>query len=325
MTRLTLHDTYSRKDVHDIFDPATEYTPQGGKWGVSGIVSIPDRSGDFVFFVTYGQAQGSHNFDEGISEDGVLTWQSKPSQKLTDPQIRQLIIHDELSNAIYLFLRTRPGIDYTYMGTLKYLSHDATRSCPVHFQWQLEQGPLPSDVNENIQLKLSPSEKPATTASTKPASVLTMMPSAPASRVREGTGTNTFRTKKRADYGAMDAKHAALGRAGELLVVEYERELGNSVIHVSDIEGDGAGYDIRSEAPDGSVKYIEVKTTTGAQSSQFYMSSNELAFAKQHSSNYYIYRLYSYDKESDSAFFYVEQGDPETNFALTPTEYRVSR
>ena len=35
-------------------------------------------------------------------------------------------------------------------------------------------------------------------------------------------------------------------------------------MHVSEIEGDGAGYDIKSYTPDGKVRYIEVKTTRGA-------------------------------------------------------------
>ena len=40
-------------------------------------------------------------------------------------------------------------------------------------------------------------------------------------------------------------------------------DLAEKVIHVSQIEGDGAGYDIKSFHEDGTVKYIEVKTTRG--------------------------------------------------------------
>ena len=85
-----------------------------------GIVSIPDRAGDFVFFVTYGQQQGEHIFDEGVTEDGVLSWQSQPRQSLNNHQIQRLINHDELCNSIYLFLRTRGRLPYTYLGKLKY-------------------------------------------------------------------------------------------------------------------------------------------------------------------------------------------------------------
>jgi hypothetical protein len=102
---LRLYDDYSREEVHDVFAPDTVFTPQSGTWGIRGIVPIPDRPGDFVFFVTLGQEQAGHVFDEGITEDGVLTWQSQPRQGLSDPQIREFVAHDDLKNSIYLFLR----------------------------------------------------------------------------------------------------------------------------------------------------------------------------------------------------------------------------
>ena len=127
MRSLISYEDYSRKEVHDIFAPLTPFTIQRGTWGLQGIVSIPDRPGDFVFFVTFGQQQGEHVFDEGVTEDGVLSWQSQPHQSLNDNQIRQFINHDELCNSIYLFLRTMKGMDYTYLGKIKYLSHDSER------------------------------------------------------------------------------------------------------------------------------------------------------------------------------------------------------
>jgi hypothetical protein len=72
------------------------------------------------------------------------------------------------------------------------------------------------------------------------------------------------------DYTEVDAKNRALGRAGECLVLHYQREtlrrkgrpdLAQRVRHVAAIEGDGAGYDMLSFSEDGTVKYIEVKTT----------------------------------------------------------------
>ncbi len=80
MNKLKLKNLYSREDVHGIFSPETTFTPQAGTWGLQGIIKIPNREDDFVFFVTYGQSQGDHEFDEGITQDGVLSWQSQPSQ-----------------------------------------------------------------------------------------------------------------------------------------------------------------------------------------------------------------------------------------------------
>jgi hypothetical protein len=49
-----------------------------------------------VFFVTYGTSQGAHDFVEDINEEGVLTWQSQPRQRLDTPRIQQFISHDDL-------------------------------------------------------------------------------------------------------------------------------------------------------------------------------------------------------------------------------------
>ena len=137
MARALLHYEDTRADIHELFVPAEQFTAQAGTWGLHGIVAIPNRPGDYVFFVTYGQKQGTHEFDEGVTEESVLTWRSQPRQKLADRQIRELINHNEDANSIYLFLRTDSGRPYTYLGRLKYLSHDTEREQPVHFKWQI--------------------------------------------------------------------------------------------------------------------------------------------------------------------------------------------
>ena len=137
MTKLILYEEYSRVEVHNIFSPDTIFTPQAGTWGLQGVVPIPDRPGDWVFFVTFGQTQGEHTFDEGITEDGVLTWQSQPQQSLNDRRVQQWINHDDLTHNIYLFLRTSIERRYAYLGRLKYLEHDRERQRPVYFQWQI--------------------------------------------------------------------------------------------------------------------------------------------------------------------------------------------
>jgi hypothetical protein len=90
--KLIKYKDYSRKEVHDIFAPKANFTLGAGKWGLWGIIDIPDRKKDYIFFVTYGRRQGDHEFDEHITEDGILTWQSQPSQKLENKDINLLII-----------------------------------------------------------------------------------------------------------------------------------------------------------------------------------------------------------------------------------------
>jgi hypothetical protein len=71
MRDLILYADYSREEVHDIFDPDSSFIPQAGTWGLQGIVKVPDRPGDYVFFVSFGQRQSGHEFDEGITTEGA--------------------------------------------------------------------------------------------------------------------------------------------------------------------------------------------------------------------------------------------------------------
>ena len=65
---LQLYSDYTRREVHAVFAPGTPFTPKAGTWGILGIVPVPDRPKDYVFFVTFGRSQGEHTFDEGITE-----------------------------------------------------------------------------------------------------------------------------------------------------------------------------------------------------------------------------------------------------------------
>lgn len=145
-------------------------------------------------------------------------------------------------------------------------------------------------------------------------------------------GSYTFKGQKR-DYLNEEKRKQALGIAGELLVLKYEKkcltekgchDLAEKVVHVSVEEGDGAGYDIKSFTERGEEKYIEVKTTTSkSKSMPFLISENELEFARRYTNNYYIYRVYDLNRTKKSVKFYKVQGNPEEKFNISPTEYRV--
>ena len=156
MPVLTLYSEYSRQDVHDIFSPDTRFTQSSGSWGLHGIVEIPNKPGDFVFFVTFGQHQAGHTFDEWITEEGIISWQSQPRQSFEDRRIQQFIHHDDKKNSIYLFLRTQRTANYTYLGKLRYLAHDPAREKPVYMYWQLVDWPMPVEILSRINLQLQP-------------------------------------------------------------------------------------------------------------------------------------------------------------------------
>jgi hypothetical protein len=328
---LIRYKDYSREMVHDIFSPETRFTPQTGTWGIHGIIPVPDQDGDFVFFVTLGQQQGEHIFDEGITDNGVLSWQSQPRQSLKNSQIQQFINHDELKNNIYLFFRTSGRKNYTYFGKIKYLSHDKDREFPVYFQWQILDWE-PGDNPEKIGLKLQITTNKEKDISPVKINYLEFV-DPPKNLKREGISTPTFKSKKNPDYSERDARNRALGFNGEMLVLKTEKEalincgkleLAEKIRHISEILGDGTGFDIESFTQEGVVKYIEVKTTTGSMLTPFFMSSNEKAFAELKQENYYLYRVFDYDTTNNSGKYYILHGDLENTLNFSPTQYRVS-
>jgi hypothetical protein len=284
-----------------------------------------------VFFVTFGRSQGDFTFDESITDDGVLTWQSQPHQLLADSTIQDLIHHDDRIDAIYLFLRTRNRVPYTYCGTLGYLDHDREREQPVYFHWQLMNWPPTSAVLNKLGIELGLGEPaPPTAGGSYQRLVETAVPQV---SKRGGTPTAEFFLRRQATHPDQSARSAELGLAGELLVLEMERDtlvnagrpdLADRVVHVSVIEGDSAGFDIRSFEANGSMRLIEVKTTCGPATTAFFVSPNELRMSQTHSSSYVLLRVFGYDWSAKTARFYQVRGAIDLAFVLAPTEYQVS-
>ena len=46
--------------------------------------------------------------------------------------------------------------NYTYLGKLKYITHDIDRKKPIHFQWQILDWDIPESVQIRIGLQLQP-------------------------------------------------------------------------------------------------------------------------------------------------------------------------
>jgi hypothetical protein len=199
---------------------------------------------------------------------------------------------------------------------------------PVHFQWQLLDWPAPSDVLAEMGLKLA-----LTTSATLAANPLLLVETPPPDGVkRGGEGTRDRRTVKRAVHPDQDARNKALGLAGELLVLAAERrklidagrpDLANRITHTSVVEGDGAGYDIRSFAPAGTIRYLEVKTTRSGLAAAFYISPNEVAFSQAHPDSFELVRVYKYDAATETGYCYRLCGPVPNFFSLEPSEFRA--
>lgn len=333
MKVLKLWEGYTREEIHGIFSPETPFTPQAGTWGLHGMIKIPDREGDWVFLVTLGNQQGDHVFDESITKDGVLSWQSQPRLDFSSDAIKSLINHDDQVNNIHLFLRSNKKSSYGYFGRLGYLTHDADRQNPVYFQWQLLDWEPPRDFIKSVGIKLSQEESAISSPVSNHQKNQLIPGERPTTKPRKtGVNTNEFRGKKSPDYGLIDSRNKKLGLEGELLVLNKEilhlreisrDDLADKVIHVSVVEGDGAGYDIKSYDDDGNVKFIEVKTTKGSVNTSFFISPNELEFSKAHATHYELYRLYNFEVETSSGKFYVIKGNLFEQLDITPTQYKA--
>lgn len=319
-------EKYSRKDVRDILAPESPFHPSAGLWAPSGLIEVPGQPNNFVFFVTEGVSEAHHTFDEKVTEDGIVIWQSKPAQKVGDKQIGQLIDHDHFKNNIYLFWRQKKRVDYTFYGRLAYLGHDPESSKPVHFEWQIIDWPMPKKYSAGSIVQESPptygsSFSPSIEKTTPPQSVVIQ------------SSSKSKRRGVKMDYSKRDKKNQELGGLGELMVLAYEKQqlidagkddLVDQIVHISREEGDGLGYDIKSFNLDGAQKYIEVKTTAGPKNTAFYITHCELEFLIQHKHQAYIYRLYEFDREHNKAKLYVITGEALTKLELQPIQYRIS-
>ncbi len=153
---------------------------------------------------------------------------------------------------------------------------------------------------------------------------------APARQHRTSEPIPSYSTPVKRDYLEREARNRSLGAAGEKFVLQYERwrlvELGvghlaDRVQHVSETLGDGLGYDVLSFEPDGRERFVEVKTTAFGETTPFFVSSNEVQFARTQSEKFRLYRLF--DFRSAPRFFELA-GAIEQHCHLDPATYRAS-
>ena len=87
------------------------------------------------------------------------------------------------------------------------------------------------------------------------------------------------------------------------------------------MDGNGAGYDIRSFEPDGKDRLIEVKTTNGWERTPFHISRNEIAVAEEHRDHWCLVRLWDFAREPKA----FEIRPPlDAHVILTPTSFLAS-
>lgn len=146
--------------------------------------------------------------------------------------------------------------------------------------------------------------------------------------VRDSFSTERIPRKFKRDYLAREARNASLGLAGEEFVLQFEEwrlhtnqcpHLASRIEHIARTD-DGAGFDILSFEVSGRERFIEVKTTSYAKETPFYVSQAELEFSKSNEANYRLYRLYEFRR---SPQLFELSGRVDNHCLLDPVSYRA--
>lgn len=134
------------------------------------------------------------------------------------------------------------------------------------------------------------------------------------------------------NYIQNNIENKRIGDLGEIWVLKHERnfleengksKLASKVKHVAKDKGDGLGYDILSFELDGNEKFIEVKTTKGRKNSTFFITRNELEKSKLEKNRYFLYRVYEFNEEKETARLMKIKGDLSSICEL-PINYKVN-
>ena len=327
---------YNRFDISQIFEPGCNFTVGAGRWGLPGIVEAPPKSSNFVFLVTLGKPHEGNPYEDALTEDGYLIWESQSRHKLDSHVIQKMLSHDPEQNNIHLFLRGNANSSYMYFGLLKYFSHDPNSTEPVHFIWRILNWDFEKTNLQSLGIALKAPLDPSYTPTIRTAMAGKLVQVDPPNGRRgaasaERTRRKVVTTEKSSDWAALDARNRHIGLEGEKLIFQMEidrlraaglTDLAAQVKHIS-LVNSAAGYDIASFASNGSLKRIEVKTTQGPISAPFFISINEVLASREDPLSYWIYRVFSFRPDKGEAEYFVINGDVEDTCDLVATNFRA--
>lgn len=132
------------------------------------------------------------------------------------------------------------------------------------------------------------------------------------------------------NFAKKEISNRRMGKGGEEFVLQFEKrrlallqrdDLANEVEWTSKLEGDGAGYDIQSFNPENeSELFVEVKTSHSGKYQPFYISENEVAFSRQYSDQYSLYRVFNFKRAPK---LFMLPGDIGRNVQLVANTYKA--
>ena len=129
------------------------------------------------------------------------------------------------------------------------------------------------------------------------------------------------------DVAERDSRNRKLGKAGEELVLQYERhtltqagreDLADKVRWTAVQDGDGYGFDIASFEPDGRERLIEVKTTNGWERTPFHITRNEIEVADSRHDDWRLIRVWNFARDPRA---FVLRPPLQAHVELTATSF----
>jgi hypothetical protein len=300
---------YTKKDLSDIFTPEYSYTPQGGKWGRVGVVSLNlGISKNYVLF-SVGEKFAKLDRPEAVMEDGTYDWVTQQRMKSKEtPTVKSIKESNVLGINVLLFYKAKEQDQkFTYYGPLTFIDEYKDSSQNRRFIFKLNSwNGIKNRIicSSNVPVPSMSPSKDATMRIQQPPTTFNSSQNNSENMNRKGK----FRSVKD------DVENKKLGDSGEELVMKWERgklkdhpDLLKKLERVSE-KNDYLGYDIKSFDTDGKEIYIEVKTTRGGKSSSFIVTSNEYISSKKYATKYRLYRLYNYNPKSGADCF-ILKGD----------------
>lgn len=139
---------------------------------------------------------------------------------------------------------------------------------------------------------------------------------------------------KKVNWELENERRSLIGHLGEEFVYhseiakvkEFDASSLDKVIHLSEKQGDGFGYDICSVNENGETIFIEVKTTKGTAETPFFMSRNEKLFFEENiDNNAFIYRVFNFNEESrHGQIKIISAKDLLKNYKFDPISFMVT-
>jgi hypothetical protein len=301
------NDKYTRRDIHNIFYPEFKFSEEGGgKISRSGVVTLDlGIRKDYILFYIRGREPNLKEPEE-ITNVGNFNWITQDRMKDKNiPQAEELKKNNPEEHRVLLFGRDKPKANenepYKYYGPLEFIREYEDKDKKRRFVYKLQSNlSTPDPLIKNVPEEIKKPESNSKLTKEEP-------PSFNPPNEQGGNNNQNKSVKKARNYN--DEENKALGKAGEELVLKYEREklknypeLLNKIEHTSS-KNDDAGYDILSFTEDGKEMLIEVKTTRRDASYPFLLSYNEYNTAMNNIGRYYIYRVYEFNHHSDSKYY----------------------